>query len=65
MSANIIEFPAERKSGRSLENVPLLAKDPVLPPQPFQLGRDIFLPGAVRLIDLPVPAPADPPNQRR
>ena len=43
---------------------PLLPKDLVLPPQPLQLRRDItrrcrWVAGS------PIPAPADPANQRR
>jgi hypothetical protein len=57
-------LPGEKSRG-TLEDVPLLAEDFVLPPQPLQLGRNLLLPRAVRRIDLPVPAPADPPHQRR
>src|SRR3954451_21943422 len=64
MSANLIDFPPGRKSSGLLQDVPFLPKDLVLPPQPLQLHRDIALCG--RGVDnAPIPAPADPTDQRR
>jgi hypothetical protein len=54
-----------KKSRGTLKDIALLAKDLVLPPQPLQLGRDIFLPRPVGCINLAVPPLADPPDQRR
>src|SRR3954466_953424 len=56
-------LPGEKSSGL-LQDVPLLPKDLVLPPQPLQLRRDLALCG--RGVDsAPLPAPADPADQRR
>src|SRR4051812_49252152 len=64
MSANLIDFPPEEKSGGLLQDVPLLPKDFVLPPQSLQLRPDIALCG--RGVDsAPISAPADPADQRR
>jgi hypothetical protein len=64
MSANLIDFPPGQKSGGLLQDVPLLPKDLVLPAQPLQLRRDLALCG--RGVDsAPIPAPADPADQRR
>src|SRR3954452_10777097 len=64
MSANLIDFPPEEKSGGHLQDVPLLTKDFVLPTQSLQLCRDIALCG--RGVDsAPISAPADPADQRR
>jgi hypothetical protein len=65
MSANLTDFPPWRKNCGSLENIPLLTENLVLTPQPLQLGRDVFLFRLSRLINLTVPAPADPTDQRR
>src|SRR3954451_17222520 len=64
MSANLIDFPPGRKKRCLLQDVPLLPKDLVLPPQPLQLRRDIAL--CCRRVDsAPIPAPADPADQCR
>src|SRR3954464_12392372 len=64
MSANLIDFPPGRKSGGLLQDVPLLPKDFVLPPQPLQLRRDLAL--CCRGVNsAPIPAPANPTDQRR
>src|SRR3954466_16101636 len=56
-------LPGE-KSGGLLQDVSLLQKDLVLPPQPLQLRRDLAL--CCRGVDsAPLPAPADPAHQPR
>jgi hypothetical protein len=65
MSANLIDVPPGRKSGRLLQDVPLLTKDLVLPPQPLQLGRHVRLCLPPSGQSLAIPAPANPADQRR
>src|SRR3954447_6109398 len=55
-------LPGE-KSGGLLQDVPLLPKDLVLPPQPLQLRREIAL-CRCGVNSAPIPAPADPADQR-
>ena len=64
-SANLIDFPPRaKKSSGLLQDVPLLAKGLVLPPMPPQLCREIAL--RCHWVDsAPIPAPADPADQRR
>src|SRR5207248_9600938 len=54
----------DEKSGGLLQDVPLLAKDLVLPAQPLQLCRDIAL-RCHRVDSVPIPAPPDPADQCR
>src|SRR3954451_854101 len=64
MSANLIDFPPGRKKRCLLQDIPLLPKDLVLPPQPLRRRRDLALCG--RGVDsAPIPAPADPADRRR
>jgi hypothetical protein len=56
MSANFTDVPPWRKGRGPVDNIPLLAEDPVLLSQPLQLGCYVFLPAAVRLMSLLDPA---------
>jgi len=50
-------------SGGPFEDLPLLAQDLVLAPQPLQLGRHILLPLFGRIVDLTLAATVDPVAQ--
>jgi hypothetical protein len=65
MSANFIDFPPGEKSGGLFQDIPLLAEDLVLPAQPLELCRDIALCRRRGVGSTPIPAPADPADQRR
>lgn len=53
------------KSGGPLQDVPLLPEDPVLSPQPLQLGRRVRPRRSASALGPAVAAPADPADQRR
>src|SRR6185369_13065847 len=56
-------LPGEKSRGL-LQNVPLLPKDLVLPPQSLQLRRHLAL-RCCGVESMPIPATADPADQRR
>jgi hypothetical protein len=64
-SVNLIDFPPWRKSRGPFEDLPLLAQDLVLAPQPLQLGRHVLLPLLGRIVDLALTAAVDPVPQGR
>ena len=57
--------PVHAISGGSLQDLPFLAQDLVLAPQPLQLGRHILLAVVGRIIDLTLPAAINPVAQGR
>src|SRR5215207_8873580 len=63
MNRNFIDFPPWRKSRGLLQDLPLLAQDLVLAPQP--LGCHILLAVLGRIIDLALAAAVDPVAQGR
>jgi hypothetical protein len=65
MNRNFIDFPPWRKSCGLLQDLPLLAQDLVLPPQPLQLGGRVLLALLGRIIDLTLAAAIKPVAQGR
>src|SRR5215217_4979512 len=63
MNRNFIDFPPWRKSRGLLQDLPLLAQDLVIAPQP--LGCHILLAVLGRIIDLALAAAVDPVAQGR
>jgi hypothetical protein len=65
MSWNLIDFPPWRKSRGPFEDVPFLAQDLVLAPQPLQLSHHVLLAVFGRIVDLALAAAIDPVPQGR
>jgi len=61
----LIDFPPRRKSGGALQEVPLLAKGLILPPQPLQLRRYVRRCQSARRFRRAVPAATEPAHRRR
>jgi hypothetical protein len=63
MSWNLIDFPPWRKSRGPFEDVPFLAQDLILAPQPLQLGGRVLLAVFRRIVDLALAVPVKPMPQ--